>query len=441
MKSAESIVRKYAAALQDFNPVQMIGRVTQVVGLIIESEGPQAPVGEICSIRDKMGKELCKAEIVGFRGNKILSMVLGEMKNIAPGTEIIATGSSLRIDLSNHLLGRIVDGLGNPIDGLPIPMFEERRSVYAEPPNPFTRPRIQEPLPIGVRSIDGLLTLGRGQRVGIFAGSGVGKSTLLGMIARNTAADVNVIGLVGERGRELRDFIERDLGPEGLARSVIVVSTSDQPALMRIKAAFTSITIAEYFRDKGLNVMLMVDSVTRLAMAQREVGLAVGEPPATKGYTPSVFALMPKFMERAGTAPVGSITALYTVLVEGDDMNEPIADTARGILDGHIVLSRKLASLGHYPAVDVLESVSRTMSEVCHPHHLKSARTILELLATYRSAEDLISVGAYQPKSNPTIDKAIKLRDPINGFLRQDMYGFSSLQETIAQLQQLAVTQ
>lgn len=417
--SPDKILSKYSSVLQRTDPLRVSGRVTQVVGLVIESEGPQAPIGEVCTLIDRNGKELCRSEIVGFKGNKILSMVLGELRDIAPGTQIFATGSTLSIGLSNGLLGRVLDGLGSPLDGKGEVPAEERRSIYAQPPNPLLRKRIREVLPTGIRAIDGLLTIGKGQRVGIFAGSGVGKSTTMGMIVRNTAVDVNVIALVGERGWELREFIEKDLGEEGLARSVVVVATSDQPALVRIKAGLVATTIAEYFRDQGLDVMLMLDSVTRLAMAQREVGLAVGEPPTTKGYTPSVFALMPKLMERAGTSDVGTITGLYTVLVEGDDMNEPVADTARGILDGHIVLARRLAARGHYPAIDTLESISRLMNDITSPDHKKSALDILEVLAIYREAEDLISVGAYQKKSNPKIDRAIALVDRINGFLRQ----------------------
>lgn len=434
MDTLSEFLLKYSNVLKQTEPLQMTGKVTQVVGLVIESEGPQAPVGEVCIIRDRTGREICRSEIVGFRGNKILSMSLGELTDIAPGSTIEATGEALSVSVGDMLLGRILDGLGNPIDGREPLISSERRTIYAQPPNPFARKRIKEPITTGVRAIDGLLTLGKGQRIGIFAGSGVGKSTTLGMIARNTTADVNVIGLVGERGRELRDFIEKDLGPEGMARSVVVVATSDQPALVRIKASLIATTIAEYFRDKGLDVLLMVDSVTRLAMAQREVGLAVGEPPATKGYPPSVFALMPKFMERAGTSDRGTITAMYTVLVEGDDMNEPIADTARGILDGHIVLSRRLAGKGHYPSIEILESVSRVMSDVTEPHHRAVAREFQEILATYREAEDLINVGAYQRRTNPKIDRAIALIDRMNDFLRQSVDDGAPFDDTISKL-------
>ncbi len=429
--SPEKIVDKYTGILQQTDTLRVSGRVTQVVGLVVESEGPQAPIGEVCMLVDRTGREICKSEIVGFRGSKILSMVLGELQDIAPGTRIIASGHTLKVPMSNGLLGRILDGLGNPIDGKGQIPVEEKRSIYAQPPNPLLRKRIREVLPTGIRAIDGLLTLGKGQRVGIFAGSGVGKSTTLGMIARNTAADVNVIALVGERGRELKEFIEKDLGEEGLARSVVVVATSDQPALVRIKAGLVATTIAEYFRDQGLDVMLMLDSVTRLAMAQREVGLAVGEPPTTKGYTPSVCALMPKLMERAGTAGEGTITGMYTVLVEGDDMNEPIADTARGILDGHIVLSRRLAARGHYPAIEVLDSISRLASDITMSDQKRSAADVREMLATYREAEDLVSVGAYQKRSNPKIDRALALIDRINGFLRQRVDESSTFHECV----------
>ncbi len=439
--SPEKILDKYTGILQQTDTLRVSGRVTQVVGLVIESEGPQAPIGEVCTLIDRTGRELCKSEIVGFRGPKILSMVLGELRDIAPGTRIIASGHTLKVPMSNGLLGRILDGLGNPIDGKGSIPVEEKRSIYAQPPNPLLRKRIREVLPTGIRAIDGLLTLGKGQRVGIFAGSGVGKSTTLGMIARNTAADVNVIALVGERGRELKEFIEKDLGEEGLARSVVVVATSDQPALVRIKAGLVATTIAEYFRDQGLDVMLMLDSVTRLAMAQREVGLAVGEPPTTKGYTPSVFALMPKLMERAGTSEEGTITGMYTVLVEGDDMNEPIADTARGILDGHIVLSRRLAARGHYPAVEVLDSISRLVSDITMPDQKRSAADIREMLATYREAEDLISVGAYQKRSNPKIDRALALIDRINGFLRQRVDESSTFHECVNYMHVLSSSQ
>jgi flagellum-specific ATP synthase len=361
-------------------------------------------------------------------------MPVGELAGISPGSEIIATGQKLQVEVGQSLLGRVLNGLGQPMDGKD-PLFTGNYyPLNASPPNPLTRKRIEVPLAMGIRAIDGLLTCGRGQRIGIFAGSGVGKSTLLGMIARNTEADVNVIGLIGERGREVRDFLERDLGEEGLARSVVVVATSDQPALVRIKGAMVATAVAEYFRDQGKDVMLMMDSVTRFAIAQREVGLAVGEPPTTRGYTPSVFALLPKLLERSGTAEKGSITGLYTVLVEGDDMNEPIADAVRGILDGHIVLSRNLAHLNHYPAIDVLASVSRLMSELGSKEHKDAAGKLRSSLAIYHNNEDLINIGAYASGSNPQIDSAISMIQPINGFLRQGVYEKAPFGDTVAGL-------
>jgi flagellum-specific ATP synthase len=387
--------------------------------LVLESTGPTSSLGEVCVIKSKDGDDVCLSEVVGFRGNRVLSMVLGDAGRISPGSEIVATGHPLSIRVGDVLLGRVIDGLGQPLDGKGLIESGEIRSIHGVPPNPLERQRIAEPIATGIRSIDALLTCGKGQRVGIFAGSGVGKSVLLGMIGRDTSADVNVIALVGERGREVGEFIDRELGEEGLRRSVVVVATSDQPALIRIKAAFMATTIAEYFRDRGLDVMLLMDSVTRLAMAQREVGLAIGEPPTTKGYTPSVFALLPKLLERAGNGRRGSITGLYTVLVEGDDMNEPVADAVRSILDGHIVLSRRLASAGHYPAIDVLESVSRVMPAVTTEEHRRAAQRLLDLQATYRESEDLINIGAYVKGSNPRIDEAIAMANPIRTFLRQ----------------------
>jgi flagellum-specific ATP synthase len=362
-------------------------------------------------------------------------MPLGDLAGIGPGSLVTGTGRSLRVGVGQGLLGRILDGLGKPIDGGDPPAVEEFYSINGNIPSPLERQRISEPLQIGVRAIDGLLTCGKGQRIGVFAGSGVGKSTLLGMMARNTKADVNVIALVGERGREVREFLERDLGPEGLRRSVVVVATSDQPALVRIKGAMVASTIAEYFRDQGADVLFMMDSVTRFAIAQREVGLAVGEPPATRGYTPSVFAALPKLLERSGPGLKGTITAFYTVLVEGDDMNEPIADTVRGILDGHIVLSRALAEQQHYPAIDVLASVSRLMTEVATPEHLQLAGRFRSLLAVYKDAEDLINIGAYAHGSNPRIDMAIKLIDGFRRFLQQETYETAQWDEMYEHLQ------
>lgn len=421
--------------LSNSNNIAKIGRISRVIGLVIESEGPKASIGEICKIIDRNGYEICKSEIVGFKeNNRILSMVLGDLTNISPNMEIHSMGQSLSVDIGDSLLGRVLDGLGNPIDDKGPLINTTNRSIYANPPNPLQRKRIKEPISTGVQVIDGMLTFGKGQRVGIFAGSGVGKSTLLGMIARNTNADINVIALIGERGREVKEFIEKDLGEEGLRRSIVVVATGDSPPLMRVKAALVATTISEYFRDRGLDVILMMDSATRLAMAQREVGLTIGEPPTTKGYTPSVFSMLQKTMERTGTSDVGSITGLYTILVEGDDMNEPIADTARGILDGHIVLSRKLASTGHYPAIDVLESISRVRNDIITKEHKNAIMNVQELLATYRSAEDLISVGAYQPGINSKTDRAVAFIDIINGFLRQSVDMPSTFEQTVDEL-------
>jgi flagellum-specific ATP synthase len=412
---------RYHATLEHMETYRSAGRVSQVIGAVIESEGPSCQVGEYCTIYPTPNSPGIAAETVGFKEDKILLMCLGDPSGIRPGSQVVATGQPQAVPVGEELLGRIIDGLGQPIDGKGAIRTRLKYPLDNNPPNPLTRRRITERLPLGVRAIDGLLTVGEGQRVGIFAGSGVGKSTLMGMIARSSDADINVIGLIGERGREVRDFIERDLGPEGLARSVIVACTSDMPALQRIKGAFAATAIAEYFRDQGKNVMLMMDSVTRFAMAQREVGLAVGEPPATKGYTPSVFAMLPRLMERAGTSDKGTITALYTVLVEGSDMEEPIADAVRGILDGHFVLSRELAHQNHYPAIDVLQSISRLMSEIASPQQKEAAAMMRELIATYRKAEDLINIGAYVQGNNPQIDFAMAMIDKINNFLRQSV--------------------
>jgi len=417
--SSELEIDSYLSRLKDIDLVKVNGRVSQVIGLVIESVGPNCSLGEVCTVKSHSEEDICLSEVVGFKESRVLSMVLGGTTRISPGSEIVASGKTFTIPVGSSLLGRIIDGLGRPMDRKGPIEGEELRSIYAAPPNPLTRKRITEPIVTGVRSIDSLLTCGRGQRIGIFSASGVGKSTTLGMIARNTSADVNVIALIGERGREVRDFIDGELGPEGLARSVVVVATSDQEALLRLKAAFIATTIAEYFRDKGKNVMFLFDSVTRVATAQREVGLAIGEPPTTKGYTPSVFALLPKLLERAGNSDVGSITGMYTVLVEGDDMNEPVADHTRAILDGHIVLSRRLASAGHYPAIDVLESISRVMPSITTPEHRKAVHRFLDLLATYREAEDLINIGAYVKGSNPRIDEAVLHIEEMRSFLKQ----------------------
>ncbi len=418
----------YEKLLPRITTVKQHGRVTQVIGLVIESEGPAVRLGELCYIRDPDGREI-RSEVVGFKNNKVQLMPLGEMGGIGPGCVVRATGKPLSVKVGWNLLGRVLDGLGEPIDGLGPLDCEDEYPIYNSPPNPITRPRIEEVMPMGIRVLDSTITFGKGQRVGIFAGSGVGKSTTLSMVARFAQADINILALIGERGRELRDFLERDLGEEGMKRSVVTVATSDTPALVRLKASYTGTAIAEYFRDQGYNVMLMMDSVTRFAMAQREVGLAVGEPPATKGYTPSCFALLPKLMERAGTSPNGTITAIYTVLVDGDDMNEPIADAVRGILDGHIVLSRKIAHRNVYPAVDVLQSVSRVFTEVTDDEHKQLAGKLREVLAIYKENEDLINIGAYQRGSNPKVDYAISKIDDVQNFLRQGIFEKNSFEE------------
>jgi len=414
------------------------GRVKRVVGLMIESQGPESSIGDVCFIHVGTKKRRkIQAEVVGFKDENVILMPYTSLHDISPGSLVETTMKPLEIKAGPGLIGKVVDSLGVPLDKSSLPKGLASVPTEQDPPNPLSRPPISEPIEVGVRMIDSLLTVGNGQRVGIFAGSGVGKSTLLGMIARNTTADLNVIGLIGERGREVREFIERDLGPEGLKRSIVVVATSDQPALMRIKGAYTATAIAEYFRDKGLNVMLMMDSVTRVAMAQREVGLAVGEPPTTKGYTPSVFAILSKLLERTGTNEHGSITGFYTVLVDGDDMNEPIADTVRGILDGHFVLDRNLANKGQYPAVNVLKSISRIMNNIVSEDHVKAAERLRELLSTYINAEDLINIGAYKKGSSAEIDEAIMRYPQILNFLKQGTSEKVSIDESIQELLQL----
>ncbi|MFW6262739.1 MAG: flagellar protein export ATPase FliI [Thermotogota bacterium] len=395
------------------------GSVKKIIGLTIESAGPEVFLGECCRIKTIDGKTIL-SEVVGFKDNHIILMPLDEYSGISLGCEVHGTKRTLSIGIDENTLGRVLDGLGRPIDGKHL-YVKNHTSLNNKPPNPMIRNRIKEVLPVGIRSIDGFTTLGKGQRIGIFAGSGVGKSTLLGMIARNTKADINVIGLIGERGREVREFIERDLGEEGLKRSVVLVSTSDQPALMRVKALQSATSVAEFFRDRGYNVMLMVDSLTRWAMAQRDVGLAIGEPPTTRGYPPSVFAGLPGVLERAGNSEKGSITGIYTVLVEGDDFNEPISDTVRGVVDGHIILSRSLAESNHYPAIDVLASISRLMSEIADNDHILASRQLKDLMAVYNDAKDLIDIGAYKSGSDPKIDKAIALINDINNFLKQEV--------------------
>jgi flagellum-specific ATP synthase len=417
--------------------IKHMGRVAKIVGLTIESIGPHVTVGEACLISSADKSKHVLSEVVGFKDNRILLMPLDDMEGIGPGSHVESIGHQLQVSVSDKLLGRVLDGLGKPIDGLGPLYTNELYNIENGAPDPLTRDRIEDILPIGVKAIDGVLTVGKGQRVGIFAGSGVGKSTLLGMIAKNTKADINVIALIGERGREVREFIERDLGPEGLKRSIVIVATSDKPAMVRQKAAKTATAIAEYFRDNGRNVLLMMDSLTRFSMAQREIGLAIGEPPVSRGYTPSVFAVMPKLLERAGNSDVGSITALYTVLVDGDDMNEPITDAARGILDGHIVLSRKMANKNHYPAIDILQSVSRVMSEVVTKSHKQNANYLTRIVATYRDAEDLINIGAYSKGSNEDIDEAIKKIKAVNEFLQQEVDEVVGIEEIISMLNEI----
>ena len=430
-------LNKYKDALSDSDLIKYTGRVSQVIGLTIESHGPAVNLGEICNIYPLKGELAVKAEVVGFREGIVCLMPLGSMKGIGPGSRIEATGKTLTVGVSDDMLGRVFDGLGNLIDGMGCINSCAIYPVENDPPNPLTRRRISEILPVGVKSIDGLLTIGKGQRIGIFAGSGVGKSTLMGMIARNTKADVNVIGLIGERGREVREFIENDLKEEGLARSVVIVATSDQPALIRLKAAQLATSVAEYFRDQGKDVMLLMDSLTRFAMAQREVGLAVGEPPVTRGYTPSVFSVMPRLLERSGTSDKGSITGLYTVLVDGDDMNEPITDTVRSILDGHIVLARDLANRNHYPAIDVLSSVSRVMPNIINDEHMSFSNEIKNILSVYKDAEDLINIGAYVKGSSRSIDRAIDKIDAINSFLRQTILEKVEMKEVMTTMKNI----
>lgn len=427
-------IDKYLYHLSLIDPVKVNGKVTQVIGLTIESQGPEVRIGDLCLIAPPQPGTPIEAEVVGFRESKVLLMPLGEVGSIGPGCDVIARGKPLMAKAGMGLLGKVLDGLGNPLDGSSLPPDLLEVPANSLPSNPLTRPRIASTLGVGVRAIDGLLTIGKGQRVGIFAGSGVGKSTLLGMIARNTTADVNVIALIGERGREVLDFIERDLGPEGLKRSVVIVATSDQPALIRIKGAMIATAIAEYYRDQGLDVNLMMDSVTRFAMAQREIGLAIGEPPTTKGYTPSVFAMLPRLLERAGTGPRGSISAFYTVLVDGDDMNEPIADAVRGILDGHIVLDRKIAHKGIFPAINVLSSVSRVMKDIVPEQHQAAAGTFKRLLSVYKDAEDLINIGAYKKGTNREIDLSIQYKPTIEEFLRQSVHEQATQEQTVEKL-------
>ncbi len=438
MMSKPVNLQRYHDCLAAVEPLMLCGKVTQVVGLVIEANGPAGRIGGICEIHPMGNQPVVRAEIQGFRGNRVLLMPLEEIRGIGPGSLVVARNERATIAVGDGLLGRVIDGLGNPIDGKGPIRSKTAYPIYGNPINPLERKRINQPLDIGIRAINGLLSVGCGQRMGIFSGSGVGKSVLMGMIARNTSADVNVIALIGERGRELNDFIEKELGPQGLRRSVVVVATSDHLPLIRMRGAFIATAVAEYFRDQGMHVNLMMDSVTRFAMAQREIGLALGEPPTTKGYTPSVFTLLPKLLERAGTSSnYGTITGLYTVLVEGDDMDEPIADAVRSILDGHIVLSRDLAMQNHYPAIDVMKSISRVMVDITTESQQNSAGMIKSTLATYQKAEDLINIGAYVQGSNPKIDRAIEMIEDINAYLCQGIEEKISYDDGLQSLMEL----
>jgi flagellum-specific ATP synthase len=418
--------------------LKTFGRVVQVIGLVVEGEGPVSAVGDICHLMVRNEKNGIVAEVVGFRDNKVLLMPLGELRGVKPGSQIIPRGSPARVRVGRGLLGRVLDGLGHPIDQKGPIAYEGERPLYGQGINPVSKQRISEPIDVGIKAINGLLTIGKGQRVAIFSGSGVGKSTLLGMMARHTAASVSVIALIGERSREVREFIEKDLGEEGLKRSVVVVATSEQPPLIRMRGAYLAAALSEFFRDQGKDVLLMMDSVTRFAMASREVGLSIGEPPTSRGYTPSVFAQLPRLLERAGTTPSqGSITGIYTVLVEGDDLNDPIADAIRSISDGHINLIRELANQGHYPAIDVLGSVSRVMGDVVHPDQMKARSKLVSLMATYRKAEDLINIGAYVQGNNAQIDEAIKKMPEINAFLQQPIGERVTLPDSVKHLKSL----
>jgi flagellum-specific ATP synthase len=429
---------KYHRVLERINPIRVNGKVSEIIGLVVEGHGPAASIGEVCGIYPTGSDKPVNAEVVGFRKGKVLLMPLENIRGLGPGCRIVAIHKKAGVHVGEALLGRVIDGLGNPIDNRGPIHCDEEYPIYAEPLNPLQRGRIREPMDLGVRSINSLLTCGRGQRMGVFAGSGVGKSVLLGMFARHTKADVNVIGLIGERGREVRDFLEKNLGAEGLSRSVVIVAASDMHPLVRMRAAYVATTISEYFRDQGKNVLLMIDSLTRFAMAQREIGLSVGEPPTTKGYTPSVFSLLPKLLERAGSLEGGgSITGLYTILVEGDDFNEPISDAARSILDGHIALSRDLASKNHYPAVDVLNSISRVMIDVVNEEHRRRAGELLNILSVYRKVEDMINIGAYVRGSNREIDRSIDMIDQINAFLRQGIEEKVGYPDSVRQLEAL----
>lgn len=424
---------RFRSALRSVSLLNCQGYVTRVSGLTVESSGPKVGIGELCGINIRNGKCVW-AEVVGFNDDRLVLLPLEHIEGISPGDTVTSKTAPRYMTISDSILGRVLNGLGEPIDGRGPLVGDDRCALDAASPPALSRKKIVEPLPLGIRSIDGMLTIGKGQRIGIFAGSGVGKSVLLGDIANSSDADVNVVALIGERGREVREFLEENLGPEGLAKSVVVIAASDSPPIQRVKAAFVAVTVAEYFRDKGKNVLFMMDSFTRFAQAQREIGLAAGEPPAAKGYCPSVFALMPRLIERLGNSDVGSITGILTVLVENDDLSDPVADSSRSLLDGHIVLSRKLADRGHFPAVDILASVSRLMSTVASKEHKIAAQKIKEIYATYLDAEDLINIGAFAAGSNRKIDGAIALIDRLKGFLVQGVRERTSFDETVGQL-------
>ncbi|MDR0951736.1 MAG: flagellar protein export ATPase FliI [Oscillospiraceae bacterium] len=429
------LFEKYHAVLNKTDTLSYCGRVTKIIGLAIEASGPKSKIGEVCHIYLLDGKDYIRSEIVGFAEGRVMLMPYGSLDGVGLGSLVVFTGKSLVIPVGRGFIGRALDALGNPMDGGEPVQPETYYPVNAMPPDPLKRERIKEVLPLGIKSIDSLITVGRGQRLGIFAGSGIGKSTLLGMISRNAVADINVIVLVGERGREVRDFIEKDLGPEGMKKSILVIATSDQPALLRLKCALVGTAMAEYFRDEGYKVLLLMDSLTRFAMAQREIGMSTGEPPVSRGYPPSVYTILPRLLERSGNSDKGSITGLYTVLVEGDDMNEPIADTTRGILDGHIILSRALANNNQYPPIDVLASVSRVMPEIVTKEHFAAAGFVRNMIAVYGQAEDLINIGAYKSGANPEIDRAIALHPKILGFLKQAVGDVFSYDEIVNLLQ------
>jgi flagellum-specific ATP synthase len=429
----------YLEDVEAMDPMRWAGEVVDLVGLLVESRGPVAAIGDFCEIQASGGQRV-RAQVIGFRDGRVLSMPLEEISGLQPGDAVVARSEAARVAVGPGLLGRVLDGFGRPMDNGPDVEAEHSYDLYKAPPNPLEREHIVHPLATGIRAIDSLLPIGKGQRVGIFGGSGVGKSTLLGAMSRHNFADVSVIALVGERNREVRAFLDHELGPEGMEHSVVVVATSDRPAPLRVRACFVALAVAEYFRDQGADVLLVMDSVTRLAMAQREIGLAAGEPPSQKGYTPSVFNLLPRVFERAGNFRRGSITGFFTVLVEGDDFTEPICDAVRAILDGHIILSRQLAAAGHYPAIEVLNSVSRLTSEVAAKEQVRSASKVREAMATYQQAEDLIQLGAYVSGTNPRLDAVLRTRNELVEFLRQEPASKSSLQDTLARLKALAST-